>query len=218
MVIKMLPREKLIKYGVECLAEYELLAIILGVGSSSENVFDLAKKIMDNCSNIKDLLDLTYEELIKIKGIKKAKATKIIASIEFAKRIFEYKPQKIKLQDPKTIYSLMRFELENKSHEEFFVLYLDKRLRLIKKEMIAKGSDDILAFELKEVFKIALKLSSENIVLIHNHPSGTLNPSRSDIATTAKAVEIGKSLEINVIDHLIISSEGYYSFLENHII
>ena len=212
----MLPREKLIKYGAKYLAEYELLAIILGVGSSDENVFDLAKKIIDGCTNIKELLDLTYEELIKIKGIKQAKATKIIASIEFAKRIFEYRPANIKLDNPQTIYSFMRLELENKTHEEFFVLYLDKRLRLIKKELLAIGSDDILIFEVKEIFKKALKLNSSNIILVHNHPSGSLTPSGSDLQTTNEVVKIGKNLEITLIDHVIISNEGYYSFLENH--
>ena len=212
----MLPREKLIKYGAKTLAEYELLAIILGVGSGDENVFDLSKKIIDGCTNIKELLDLTYEELIKIKGIKQAKATKIIASIEFAKRIFEYKPSNIKLNNPETIYSFMRLELENKTHEEFFVLYLDKRLRLLKKELLAIGSDDILVFEVKEIFKHAFKLNSTNIVLIHNHPSGILTPSNSDLKTTEEVVQIGKSLDVTLIDHIIISNEGYYSFLENH--
>ena len=148
----MLPREKLIKYGAQTLAEYELLAIILGVGSSDENVFDLAKKIISLYPNIKDLLEITYLELIKIKGIKEAKATKIIASIEFAKRIFEYKPARVKVDNPDTIYSLMRFELENKTHEEFFVLYLDKQLRLIKKELIATGTDDMILFDIKKIF------------------------------------------------------------------
>ena len=128
----MLPREKLIKYGSQYLTEYELLAIILGVGSSSDNVFDLSKRILADYSNVKELLDISYEELIKIKGIKMAKATKIIASIEFAKRIFAYKPPKVKFDNPNSIYSFMCLEIANKTHEEFFVLYLDKRLHLIR--------------------------------------------------------------------------------------
>ena len=212
----MLPREKLIKYGAEYLTEYELLAIILGVGSSSENVFDLAKKILNDYSSIKNLLELSYEELIKIKGIKMAKATKIIASIEFAKRIFEYKPPKLKFDNPNSIYSFMRLELENKTHEEFFVLYLDRRFNLIKKDILTVGTEDMVIFDIKEVFKRALKYGSSNIVLIHNHPSGSLKPSQSDIDATNKAIVAGNSLEINVIDHVIISNEGYYSFLENH--
>ena len=149
----MLPRE-LIKYGSQNLAEYELLAIILGVGSSSENVFELSKRIIDSFDNLKELLDLSYEELIKIKGIKQAKATKIIASIEFAKRIFEYKPAKQKLANPYSIYSFMRYELESKAHEEFFVLYLDKRLRLIKKILL------VLFFIL--IFSISVSFDSSS--------------------------------------------------------
>ncbi len=212
----MLPREKMIIYGAQNLTESELLAIILGVGSSSENVFELANKIISECDNLKELLDITYEELIKIKGIKQAKATKVIASIEFAKRIFEYKPVKQKLDNPHSIYSFMHLELENKNHEEFFVLYLDKRLRLIKKVLLAKGGMDVLGFAIKDIFKYAVKFDSNNLILIHNHPSGTLRPSDSDIETTNKIVLAAKNLEICVIDHLIISEEGYYSFLENH--
>ena len=212
----MLPREKLIKYGAQTLAEYELLAIILGVGSSDENVFDLAKKIISLYPNIKDLLEITYLELIKIKGIKEAKATKIIASIEFAKRIFEYKPARVKVDNPETIYSLMRFELENKTHEEFFVLYLDKQLRLIKKELIATGTDDMILFDIKKIFKTALKCDSNNLVLVHNHPSGTLCPSVSDIEATKKIISAAENLEINILDHVIITNSGFYSFAKKH--
>ena len=212
----MLPREKLIKYGANTLSEYELLAIILGVGSSSENVFDLSMKIMDKYSNLKELLSLTYEELIKVKGIKKAKATKIIASIEFAKRIFEYKEEKIRFDNPGTIYSFMRYELENLAHEEFFVLYLDKRLRLIKKVLLAKGSINKVGLNIGIIFKNAFKFDSSYIVLLHNHPSGNFKPSESDNLTTKTILEISKQMDIFLLDHIIIGEDGYYSYLENH--
>lgn len=212
----MLPREKLIKYGANALDESELLAIILGVGSSEESVFDLSKKIINKYSNLKEILSLTYEELIKVKGIKKAKATKIIASIEFAKRIFEYKDNKIKFDNPQTIYSFMRYEMENLAHEEFFVLYLDKRLRLIKKVLLAKGSISKVGINISSIFKTAFKIDSSYIVLIHNHPSGKCNPSVSDDETTNTILEISKQMEIHLLDHIIISDDGYYSYLENH--
>ena len=120
----MLPREKLIKYGPQVLDESELLAIILGVGSKDEDVFILSKRILESLNNISDILEITYEELTMIKGIKEAKATKILASIEFAKRIFSYQSNKIKLDNPKDIYSLLRFDFIDKMHEEFFVLFL----------------------------------------------------------------------------------------------
>lgn len=212
----MLAREKLIKYGANALAEYELLAIILGVGSSGENVFDLSMKLIKKYSNLSDLLSLTYEELIKVKGIKKAKATKILASIEFAKRIFEYKDEKVKFDDPKTIYSFMRYEVENLAHEEFFVLYLDKRLRLIKKMMLARGSVSKVGINNKDIFKNAFKLDSSYIVLIHNHPSGLCCPSEADDIVTNCVLEVSKQMGIYLIDHMIISGDGYYSYLENH--
>lgn len=214
----MLPREKLIKYGASYLAEYELLAIILGVGSPGENVFELSKNLIESFSNLKQLLDVTYEELVKIKGIKKAKATKILASIEFSKRIFEYIPSNIRFDNPNTIYSFMRLELESKTHEEFFVLFLDKKLRLIRQHQIAKGGLDSLAFEIKDILRLAIKIDSRNIVLVHNHPSGSLKPSDSDLETTKRVVDAANAVDILVVDHLIISSKGYYSFLENHII
>ena len=176
----------------------------------------MAKKIIADYSNVKDLLDVSYQELIKIKGIKIAKATKIIASIEFAKRIFEYKPPKVKLDNPGSIYSFMRLEIENKTHEEFFVLFLDKRLNLIRKDLITVGTTDMVIFDIKEIFRRALKYGSSNLILIHNHPSGSLSPSQSDVDATLKAITAGNCLDINVIDHIIISSEGYYSLLENH--
>lgn len=206
----------MIKFGVNNLTEYELLAIILGVGSSEENVFNLSKRILNNYENLKQLLEVTYEELIKIKGIKQAKATKIIASIEFAKRIFEYNPVKQKLDNPKTIYSLMRFDLEGKMHEEFFVLFLDNRLKLIKKKMIAKGNENILGFDVKNILKDALKIGSSNLVLIHNHPSGNPYPSTADIESTKAIIKACEAVDISVVDHLIIGTNNYYSFLENH--
>ena len=136
--------------------------------------------------------------------------------MKFAKRIFAYKPPKVKFDNPNSIYSFMCLEIANKTHEEFFVLYLDKRLHLIKKDLITVGTMDLVVFDIKEIFKRALKYGSSNLILIHNHPSGYLVPSQSDVDATVKAVAAGNSLDINVIDHIIISNEGYYSFLENH--
>ena len=113
----MLPREKLVKYGVKYLEEYELLAIILGFGSNDENVFELSKRILASVSSVNNLLNLSYEDLIKIKGIKSAKATKIIASIELAKRIFSYRPNSYILDNPLEIYQMFRYDFINLKHD-----------------------------------------------------------------------------------------------------
>lgn len=211
----MLPREKLVRYGVNNLEEYELLAIILGFGSNNENVFDLSKRILASVDSVNDLIDLTYEELIQIKGIKKAKATKIIASIELAKRIFQYKKEDIKLDNPLDIYDLVSYDIAYKKQEEFIVLFLNKGLKLISKKLLAIGSDNLISIDIKQILRLAIKLGASNLVLVHNHPSGSLIPSDSDIKTTNKIVKLANIMELTIIDHLIISSDGYYSFLEN---
>lgn len=210
----MLPREKLVKYGVKYLEEYELLAIILGFGSNDENVFELSKRILASVSSVNNLLNLSYEDLIKIKGIKSAKATKIIASIELAKRIFSYRPNSYILDNPLEIYQMFRYDFINLKHEEFMVLFLDKRMRLIKSKMLSKGCSDIIFVDIKEVLNEAIKCESNNIILLHNHPSDILEPSKSDINTTLKIKEASNLLDINLIDHIIIGNSSYYSFVE----
>lgn len=214
----MMPREKLIKYGVNNLEEYELLAIILGFGSNSESVFDLSKRILNNLPSIRNLLDLSYEELINIKGIKSAKATKIIASIELAKRIFSYQPDSVVLDNPSEIHRIYKYDFINLKQEEFMVLFVDRRVRLIKKKIFSKGNNNMVVIDIKEIFNEAIKCSCNSIILLHNHPSDYLVPSSSDIVTTNKIIEAGKLLEINVLDHIIIGSNSYYSFLENDIL
>lgn len=218
MVIKMLPREKLIKYGVSSLEEYELLSIILGVGTNDENVFELSQRILNNLDSIKSLLDLSYEELIKIKGIKSAKATKIIASIELAKRIFQYQPEKIKLDNPKEIFSLLQYEFLDKNQEYLIVLYLDKNIRLKKKNLISIGGDDFVTVDVKEILRQAIRVASSNIVLVHNHPSGSLKPSEADIIATKKIICSANLCDVNVLDHIIIAGNKYFSFLEKGLI
>ena len=214
----MMPREKLIKFGVNNLEEYELLAIILGFGSSDEDVFELSKRILSSVGSINNLLDLSYLELIKIKGIKKAKATKIIASIELAKRIFSYRPDNMVLSNPSEIYRVFKYDFMNLKQEELIVLFLDNRTRLIKKVKISKGNSNLVFIDLKEIFNEAIKCMANNIILLHNHPSDYLKPSESDLETTRKIIEAAKFFEINVLDHLIFGSSNYFSFAENHLL
>lgn len=212
----MLPREKLQQYGADTLSEDELLAIIIGYGTKDENVFELSKKIINGIEKISDLKNMDYEELIKIKGIKKAKATKIIASIELAKRIFRYIPKNLKFDNPKLTYEHLKFDFFGKAQEEFMVLFLDKHLQLIKKKVFAVGNSNFISIDIKEIMKYGIKLGAESMILVHNHPSDSLKPSSADIETTNKILEAAKFLDIVVIDHVIIGQSGYYSFMEHH--
>ena len=213
---KMLPREKLQQHGAETLSEDELLAIILGTGGKDENVFDLSKRILSQIENVANLKNLEYEELITIKGIKKAKATKIIASIELAKRIFKYNPKEIRLNTSKDTFEYLKYDFYGKKQEEFMVLFLDKRMRLIKKKMFALGNGNMICVDVKEIMKHALKLSAECLIIVHNHPSNYLKPSEEDIECTKKIDNAAKLLDIVLIDHVIMGQDGYYSFIEHH--
>ena len=210
----MLPRERLIKYGPKSLEVEELFAIILGTGTKDEDVFTLSKRIFDE-NNLHALLDLTYQELIKIKGIKNAKATKIIASIELAKRIFSYVPSDLRYDNPMTIFNQLKSYYLGKKNEELVCLYLDKRFHLIKMQSLSSGDDNRVLVDQNKLFRFALKYDSKYLMLVHNHPSGILEPSTNDLLVTKAILEQAEKLEIILLDHIIISNQGFYSFLEH---
>lgn len=212
----MLPREKLQTYGAESLSDDELLAILLGTGGKNEDVFTLSKKILAGFNHISELKKLEYEELIKIKGIKNAKATKIIASIELAKRIFKYQADVVAFDSPKDTFEYLKYDFYGKNQEEFMVLYLNKRMRLIKKKVFAIGNGNMIAVDIKEIMSYAVKVGAENLIIVHNHPSNYLQPSKADIECTIKIDKAAQLLDLVLIDHIIIGQDGYYSFIENH--
>ena len=160
-----LAREKLVKYGEKALEDYELLAIILGTGSKNENVFELAKNILNQVSNTSELVNMSYHELINIKGIKRAKATKIIASIELAKRIFKNEKEEIYFKNPKEIYDFYKYDFINKKEELLVVLFFNSKMRLVTKKVLAIGGENIIHMEHKKIFMEAFKLGAVEIQL-----------------------------------------------------
>ena len=212
----MLPRERLKQYGVDTLSIDDLLAIIIGSGSKDNNVFALASKIV-NDNDPYDMLDLTYEELLKIKGIKEAKACKIIASIELAKRIFNYKrPDMVKLKDATSVYNYLKSYFLGKKQEEFLALYFDNQLKLIKRRTIGLGTSDSVTYQVGEILKYAFKYDSSFLIVAHNHPSGILLPSKFDDLVTKRLQQEMKRFDVVLLDHLIIGDSGYYSFASEH--
>lgn len=211
-----MPREKLVKYGASSLEEFELLAIILGSGTKNDDVFTISKNIIASIESIKNLKDYSYLELTKIKGIKLAKATKLIASIELAKRIFEYVPKKIRLKNPKSIYDLIKLDFIGKEQEELMIIFVDRKSILISKKIMAIGTNEMINVDLRAIVKEAIKINAFGLILVHNHPSDNLFPSESDLKTTKLLNKMLKIFNITLLDHLIISENNYYSFLEHH--
>jgi DNA repair protein RadC len=211
------PREKLIKKGASALKLEELLAILLRTGTKNKNVLKLAKDILSRYNQEK-LKNITYEELRNIYGVGPTKAVQILAAIEIGRRFFKPKEEKeIYIHSPKDVLKQTSHLKENKK-ENFVVLYLDARNKLITKETISIGTINSSLVHPREVFEPAIRELAVAIILVHNHPSGDPTPSEDDINLTKRLVEAGKILGIEVTDHIIIGKNKYFSFKEKKLI
>ncbi|HOP85783.1 MAG TPA: DNA repair protein RadC [Syntrophorhabdaceae bacterium] len=201
------PREKMEQKGVNALSNLELLAVLLGSGIKGKDVFEVAKEILKLVEN--DFNNLSLEGLKNIDGIGLAKACQIVAAIEFSKRFLIKDGIKVK-----NVNDIMRLteELRDKKQEYFLSLTLDGASNLIQKRTVFIGTLNHSIVHPREVFADAISDRAAGIIFVHNHPSGDLTPSRQDIEITRRLVEVGKIVGIEVLDHVIISKKGYYSF------
>lgn len=211
------PRERLYIYGSSSLSNEELLSIVLKSGYKSKSVKELSETLLKEIDDITNLKDISINKLISIKGIGKVKAITLIASIELGKRVYEQKDLiKVKLDSSKIIYDYIKSDLMFKKQEYFYCLYLDTKKYLIDKKLLYIGTLNKSIVHPREVFKYAYLLSADSIICIHNHPTGDTIPSKDDIILTNKLKEIGKINGINVIDHIIVGNNNYYSFYDNN--
>ncbi|MTI20879.1 JAB domain-containing protein [Fulvivirga sp. RKSG066] len=213
------PREKLLLKGKASLSEAELIAILIGSGTASMSAVDLSKQILGHTNNnLNDLAKLTVQELMKFKGIGEAKAISIVAALELGRRRKESEVvKKPKITCSQDAYDIMRAHLLDLSHEEFWVLMLSRSNQVIKKQLISSGGVSGTVADPKIIFKMALDELASSIILSHNHPSGNLKPSQADINLTKKLKEAGEMLEIPVLDHLIFTNDGYFSFADENL-
>ncbi len=213
------PREKLMTQGRRSLTDAELIAILIGSGSRDETAVELSKRILHHYSNdLNKLGKASIIELSNFKGIGEAKAISIIAALEIGRRRndFETKtPENI--SSSKDAYNTMRRHLLDLNHEEFWILLIGRSQKVLSKELVSRGGLSETVVDPKIIFSMALQHMATGIILIHNHPSGNLKPSQQDIFLTKKLAEAGKVLDIKVLDHLIITDNGYYSFADEGI-
>lgn len=208
------PREKLEKYGVENLTDSELLSIILRTGNKKESVNELSTRILKEIGSLSKLNSLTLSSLTKLDGIKLSKASTILASFEMGRRVFNRTEEKIKLNNTTKIFDYYKNEFKGATQERFYILLFDTKMQLIKRKTLYIGTVDSIDVHPREIFKEAYLESASFIILMHNHPSGDTTPSDKDIEITERLVEIGELTGIKVVDHIIISSNSYYSFYE----
>lgn len=214
------PREKLILKGKIALSDAELVAILIGSGNKENSAVELSKKILQSINNnLNALGKLTVEDLIKFKGIGEAKAISIITALELGRRRrLEVALEKPKITSSKSVFEVMQPIIGELSHEEFWIIYLNNANKIQLKTQMSKGGITGTLVDARLVFKRALELSATSLILCHNHPSGTLKPSASDISLTNKIKKGGEVLDIKILDHIIVTENSYFSFADEGIL
>ncbi|MEO9481253.1 MAG: DNA repair protein RadC [Maribacter dokdonensis] len=214
------PREKLVNKGRAVLSDAELIAILIGSGSRSESAVELSKRILASVdNNLNELGRLSIKQLMAFKGIGEAKAVSIAAALEVGRRRRgEDAPKIEKIDSSKDAYHILHPMLGELEHEEFWILFLNNSNKVLHKAQLSKGGITGTLVDVRIVMKQALELGAVAIILAHNHPSGTLRPSAADKQITQKIKTASETLDIKVLDHLIITQKSYYSFADENML
>jgi len=210
------PREKLIQKGSTALTDSELLAILIGTGTRNETAVSLCARMLKKYENKLHLLSkASVQDLLKFKGIGQAKAITIVAALELAKRKqLSSSDKKKKITSSHEAFLVCEPHFNDLVHEEFWVLFLNRSNRIIQFEKMSKGGIVGTVVDPRIIFKRALEHLACSMILMHNHPSGNLKPSEQDLQITRQLVSSGKMLQVKVLDHLIITDKGYFSFAD----
>jgi DNA repair protein RadC len=210
------PREKLLCKGTQSLSNAELIAILLGSGNRNESAVDLAKRILgDYDQNLDFVGKLSPDELMKYNGIGEAKAISVVAALELGRRRISTQQNIVSIGHSEDIFKLMQGILLDLVHEEFWVLYLNRANKIIRKFKLSQGGISGTVIDVRLVLKAALENNASSIILCHNHPSGNTSPSEADKKITHKLKEAASLLDIQVLDHIIIGENKYFSFADN---
>lgn len=210
------PREKYAQNGAVALSDAELIAILLRTGNATDTAVELAKKLLAASNNsLNTLSDMSLRELSQIKGIGQAKAISLLSAFEIGKRI---RSEKVELnphiQNSFDVVNLMQDKIAYLKHEEFWVIYLNNANHILKTVQISKGGISSTEVDTRIVMQEAIVLKATQFILCHNHPSGSVKPSKADINLTEKISKAAQIMDISLVDHIIIHRDKYYSFVE----
>lgn len=214
------PREKLLLKGKAALSDAELVAILIGSGSKNQTAVELAQEILQSVGNkLNELGKLTISDLVKFKGIGEAKAISIAAALELGLRKKEETiHEKKKIGSSKDVFDQFYKSMSDLPHEEFWILLLNRANKIITKICISRGGVSGTVTDIRLIFKHAIENLASGIILCHNHPSGNLKPSDADLKITKQCAETGRVMDIPVLDHIIVSETGFFSFADEGII
>lgn len=210
------PREKLLKKGKRSLTDAELLAILIGSGNTEESAVDLCRKILAGTGNsLNKLGKISVRKLMSYRGIGEAKAISIMAAMELGRRRrLEEAQDEWKIHSGGSVWRVMQPIIGELPHEEFWVLYLNNSHKVIDQVQLSKGGITGTVVDIRLALKMALDLRATSIILAHNHPSGSLKPSFADKQLTRKLKAAGESMDIRVLDHVIVTEKSFFSFVE----
>jgi DNA repair protein RadC len=213
------PQRKLISYGPSVLSDSELISIIIGPGNIKENEFEIAKNLLDNYdNNINRLSKCSLQTIINSRGMTHQKATKLLAALDLGRRNYFYNNTNKKISKSKDIFNIFCPIIGHLPHEEFWALYLNRANKIINKIRISQGGISNTVIDIRIILKHAIELLASGIILSHNHPSGNIQPSDPDKKFTVKIQNAANFMEIKLIDHVIISSNSYFSFSDEYIL
>ncbi|WP_373057143.1 DNA repair protein RadC [Zunongwangia sp. H14] len=214
------PREKLLQKGRTSLSDSELIAILIGSGNREESAVELSKRILASTqNNLSELSRLSVNQLCNFKGIGEAKAVSIVAALELGRRRrLEEALEKKKITSSHSVFELMQPVIGELPHEEFWIIYLNNSNKVLEQLQLSKGGITGTLVDVRITLKKALELGATAIILTHNHPSGNLKPSEADKQLTAKLKTACESLDIKVLDHIIVTEKSYFSFADEGIL
>ena len=211
------PREKAEKLGVGALTLPELWALVIGSGTRGHNVLQVCTELMERSDNhLPTLSRRSLKQISEVKGLGKSKALQVLAVMEITKRYQQQElPERPSITSSKNVFELLKPEIGYLGHEEIWILLLNRRNQVVKMFQASKGSGTAALFDVKGIMKEALLEDAQGMVMAHNHPSGQLRPSADDDRITLKCREACRTMEIAFLDHIIVTSEGYYSYRDN---
>lgn len=210
------PREKLHLHGSKSLSDSELIAIILGSGCGKKTALDLARELLFNADNhLGNLSKMSIKQLCTVKGIGLSKAISLLAALELSnRRPISGNPEKLEVSSSDQAYSILRPYLSDLVMEEFFCIFLNRANKVISVKQMSKGGYSGTIADGKAIFKAGIEIQAQGIILAHNHPSGNCKPSQSDKNLTQQLKNFGAMIDLPVLDHIIFTDNGYFSFVD----
>jgi DNA repair protein RadC len=215
MEVEQRPREKALRYGLESLSDLELVALILQSGNKNRSVFEIASDVLKESEGLSKLMLMHVNTLMQIQGIREVKALQLLASVELSKRVIRSKVYHASIMRPEDVIEWFEFEYGSLPQECFIALYLDTKSKLISHRVLFKGTLNESVVHPREVFKEAFLQNANSVLIAHNHPSGDCTPSKADFEVTYKMVHVAMTMGVNLIDHIIVGQNQYYSFKEH---